>query len=60
MKPKLELEQRLKAAEEGCQKQGAELSKTREKIVKDLHAVEVEIKELLEAEPALGKMFLEQ
>lgn len=60
LKPKSQLEQRLKSAEEGCQQRAAELSKNREKIVKDLRAVEAEIKELLEAEPALGKKFLEQ
>ena len=60
LKPKSDLEERLNAAEEGCQKQGAELSKNREKIVKDLRAVETEIKELLEADTALGKRFLEQ
>lgn len=60
LKPKSHLEERLKAAEEGCQKQATELSKNREKIVKDLRAVEIEIKELLEADTALGKRFLEQ
>ena len=58
LKPKSYLEERLKAAEEGCQKQAAELSKNREKIVKDLRAVETEIKELLGADTALGQEVL--
>lgn len=58
--PKSEIEQQLKASEEECLKQVAELTKNREKVAKDVHTVETEIRELLQSDPALGKRFLNQ
>lgn len=58
--PKPQIQTNLQEVEEQCLKQVAELTKTREKITKDVHTVETEIRELLQSDPALGKRFLNQ
>jgi chaperonin cofactor prefoldin len=58
--PKPQIQKDLQEAEEQCLKQVAELTKTREKIAKDVHTVEAEIRELLQSDPVLGKRFLNQ
>jgi hypothetical protein len=55
---KSSLEADLKESEASCVRQQAELAKNKELIVKDLKAVEGEIKELVQNQPELAQRFL--
>ena len=56
--PKSSLEADLEESEASCARQRTELAKNKELIVKDLKAVEGEIRELVQNQPELAQRFL--
>lgn len=58
LKPKSSLEADLQETEASCARQQAELAKNKELVVRDLKAVEGEIKELVLSNPELAQRFL--
>ena len=56
--PKSSLEADLEESEASCARQRTELAKNKELIVKDLKAVEGEIKELVQNQPELAQRIL--
>jgi hypothetical protein len=56
--PKSSLEADLQDSEASCARQQTELAKNKELIVKDLKAVEGEIKELVQNQPELAQRIL--
>ncbi len=59
LRPKSELQKALQETHTAAGHQQAELAKNKEMLIKDVQAVENEIRELIRAEPKLAERFLE-